>query len=620
MSARVLASALLLLGASRALAQEAPRPRVEAVITATGAVHDLAFQPAGPDRPSRLLLATDGGLVVRGDRRGRPSELRAAGLPGVRLRSVSVVGDAIWVGGVEGTSRLDAETLEVLERRPERRVRRAVRFAGATWLASFGGGLVRLADEASETVLLGRSHARRRLTDALVVRVGDREELWVATAGAGILRVGPDARLLGRLTRRSGLPDDQVFGLALDGTRLLAATLNGLGSATVGEAARPAALRFRSDPAVARLPLRDVRAVASAGESTFVAIYGGGLYRLAGRRAARVGAAGLRPLALAVTGDGVVAGFADGLRRVEGARLERLHGGGLPSPDVTSLARAFGRLWVGTFSGGLASVRAGAARPETRASERFHVDGRINDLAVTRRGGERLWIATDRGLFVFDGRVFSRVEDPAAPGRVHVTSLHVDADGGLWVTSSRVLAHRAPEGGWRGWGGDDRFPVMNLHAVTTDARGRVWIGSLHGLFVFDPAEGAGARFTRYTVASGDLPVDWVTALTTLGGRVVAGTYHGGLAWARGDGEGLRSERPGAALPAGWVNPHAMLAIEGRLWVGTQERGLLVGRRGDWQQLTTAQGLPSDDVTAVLRDGDDVWVATRGGLARVVPGG
>ena len=597
MNARLLALVLAFGWVARVRAQEAPRPRVEAVLTATGAVHDLAFQPAGPARPSRLLLATDGGLVVRGDRRGRPSETLAAGLPGVRLRSVSLVGRDLWVGGVEGTARLAAEPLEVQERRP-----------------------VRLADESAERISLGRSHARRRMTDALVVRVGDRAELWVATAGAGILRVGEDARLLGRLTRRSGLPDDHVFDLALDGTRLLAATMNGLASVDVGERARPAALRLRADPAIAQLPLRDVRAVAPAGESTFVAVYGDGLHRLEGGRARRVGASGLRPVSLAVTGDGVVAGFADGLRRVAGDRLERLHGGGLPSADVTSLARAFGRVWVGSFSGGLASVRAGAARAETRASERFHVDGRVNDLAVTRAGGQRLWIATDRGLFTFDGRIFTRVEDPAAPGPVHVTSLHVDAEGGLWVTSSRVLAHRTPDGRWRGWGGDERFPVMNLHAVTTDADGRVWIGSLHGLFAFDPREGPGARFARYTVASGALPVDWVTALTTFGGRVIAGTYHGGLAWARRDGEGLVSERPGAALPAGWVNPHALRVIAGQVWVGTQERGLLVGRRGAWQQLTTADGLPSDDVTDVLPDGDGVWVATRGGLARVVPGG
>ncbi|MEM1414285.1 MAG: hypothetical protein AAGH15_05275 [Myxococcota bacterium] len=608
--------ALIALIAAPLRAQDAPAPlQVVEVLTATGTVHDVVHQPSGPDHPARLLFATDGGLVVR---EGGDTRLLTAGLPGARLRSVSLVGDALWVGGVEGTARLDAGTLEVRERRPERRVRRALSFGGATWLASFGGGLVRLADEASERVVLGRSHARRRLTDLRVVRVGEREELWVASAGAGVLRVAVDGTLLGRLTERSGLPDDHVWGLEADGPEVLAATLDGLGVVRAGEDVRAAQLRFRTDPAAARLPIRDLRAVRALGEHRLVAAYGAGVYRLEGGQARRIGAAGLRPLALAETGEGAVAGFADGARRVTASGFDELHVGALPSPDVTSLERAFGRVWIGTFSGGLATLRGGAVRAETRASERWHVDGRINDLAVTRSGGERLWIATDRGLHVHDGRVFSRVEDPEAPGRVHVTSLHVDAEGGLWVTSARLLAHRDPSGRWESWGGDDRFPVMQLHAVTRDATGRVWVGSLHGLFAFDPrdtSQDGGPAFERFTVSSGDLPVDWVTALATVGGRVVAGTYHGGLAWQRAGG-GLLPEREGASLPAGWVNPHALRVLGGRLYVGTMERGLLIGRRGAWTRLTTAEGLPSDDVTDVLPAGEDVWVATRGGLARV----
>jgi ligand-binding sensor domain-containing protein len=44
---------------------------------------------------------------------------------------------------------------------------------------------------------------------------------------------------------------------------------------------------------------------------------------------------------------------------------------------------------------------------------------------------------------------------------------------------------------------------------------------------------------------------------------------------------------------------------------------LVGSRGRWTQLTTADGLPSADVTDIIPDGDGAaWVATRGGLARI----
>ena len=96
---------------------------------------------------------------------------------------------------------------------------------------------------------------------------------------------------------------------------------------------------------------------------------------------------------------------------------------------------------------------------------------------------------------------------------------------------------------------------------------------------------------------------------------MAGTYHGGLSI--GDGERFRIVREGqGGLPSGWVNPHAIRRVGGDAWIGTLERGLVVGRPGAWHHLSTADGLPSDDVTDVLADRSGVWVATRGGLARL----
>jgi hypothetical protein len=110
-------------------------------------------------------------------------------------------------------------------------------------------------------------------------------------------------------------------------------------------------------------------------------------------------------------------------------------------------------------------------------------------------------------------------------------------------------------------------------------------------------------------------VDWVTALARHGDGIVAGTYHGGLSWL--EGSDFHIEREAHGLPAGWVNPHAMRRIGDAYFVGTLERGLVVGSRGAWSHLTVRDGLPSDDVTDVLPDGQGrAWVATRGGLARV----
>lgn len=585
---------LALLFAAPAHAQE-----VQEVITASADARDVARYG------DRFFVATEGGLLVLRD--DRVEQVLTAGLPGARLRSVSVVGDQLWVGAVEGTAVLDAE-LNVVATHDARRVRRAVDFGGHVWLASHGGGLFRVDGEELTPVSLGRAHAYVRLTDLAVV--GD--ELWVASHGVGVLRVNADGRVVGRVRQRHGLPSDYTWRLETHGDSVFVATIAGVGvvaSDGTVDASHPVTAL------AARLPVRDVRDVALHGETVWLATFGRGLYRADGDRPRRVGRFDRAHAAL-VDGDEALVAHAGGVHRVSGRSAggrsaTAITSGGLPSGDVTALARAFGTLWVGTFGDGLARMRGGQFEAATSAHERWTVDRRINDLAVTGRGAhERLWIATDRGLYWHDGRVFSRVEDPDGPSWIHTTAMHVDG-GALWVTTSRELCrYRASR--WRCWTGDPTFPVAQLHAVTTDRRGRVWVGSLHGLYRFDPDT---ERFTRHTVSSGDLPVDWVTAVVPWGDGVMAGTYHGGLAI--GDGAGFRIVREGqAGLPSGWVNPHAIRRRGDRVYIGTLERGLVIGRPGAFTHLTRADGLPSDDVTDVLPDRGGVWVATRGGLARL----
>ncbi len=481
-------------------------------------------------------------------------------------------------------------------------------------------GLFRLEGTNPERVSLGASHARTRLTDAVVVDVRGVEVLWVASAGAGVLRVR-EGRFFGRLRRAQGLADDLVWDLHPHGDEVLIATASGLSVARGGRV-----VRHPIDTASRQLAVRDVRAVGTRGDAIIAATFGGGVYRIDGRRARRIPGSPDNSFAIgSSTSDarllvGHTAGVAQ-WRSGQGpvGRFDQGRAQSLPSADVTALARAFGRIWVGTFDQGLATIttRAGhppRVRPVTQATARWSMDPRVNDLAVTRRGGQRLWIATDRGLYWHDGRRFAPVEDPAGPGRTHVTSLHVDGQGRLWVTAARQLCRW--DGRWRAWSAEDGdgsgLPLSHLHAVTTHGD-EVWIGSLYGLYRFDTESG---RHERHTVSSGALPVDWVNAVTTHRGQLVAGTYHGGLSWHSERSANFRHEGEDQGLPAGWVNPHAMRSIDGRLWIGTLDRGLVIGNRGAWHHFTIASGLPSNDVTDFLPDGDGVWVATRGGLVRM----
>lgn len=608
-------AALFVLATATAAAQtDAPTLRVVETLGATGVVRD-ALEVDGA-----LLLATSGGVVIRRGAGVEDTLDAGDGLRGSRLVSLSLVADGVWVGGVEGTAliRRDGPRWRVVRTLALRRVQRVVRVGDVTWFATFGDGLHRLGagdGAAPERVALGRHSGNGRLTD--LVASGD--SLWVATSGSGVLRTDAAGVVTGRFTTEQGMASDYVWDLELDGDRVLAAGIGGVSVIRGGRVVADAP----ETRAAATLGVPDVRAIARSGGVSVVGTWGAGVWRLGPARAVAISAPGeaSRVHALVPTSSGLIAAHEDGAHGVDLARgiAAPLGGGGLPTSDVTSMVRAFGALYVGTFDRGLVRVElgAGGALGEARRIAAA-LDARVNDVAVTRSGAnETLWVATDRGLFQCASDACTHVADPAAPGTTHVTSMHVDARGDLWVTSSRQLARRSARGGrWQAWNGNERTPVLQLHAVTTDAMGRVWVGSLHGLFHFDPSTGS---FTRHTVSSGDLPVDWVTAVLPWGGGVVAGTYHGGLVWY--DGRSFRIERERArsagALPSGWVNPHAMRWVGDTLFVGTLERGLAVGRAGRWRRATVADGLPSDDVTAILPiDARSAYVATRAGLARI----
>lgn len=626
------ALAAIALAASTVGAEPVPPPtppavRVTRVWAATSDVWDIATSA------ERTLVATSGGLVER--REGRVVRVLGVrdGLPGQRVRSVSLVGEEAWVGTVEGLAVVawsEGGAPRVVRRVDLPRVARVVRFGGAdVWIASAGRGLFRLvhgadpvargdAPGAPVRVSLGRAAERATPSDLLVR--GD--ELWVATQGDGILRVSADGTLRGRVPLGPAAAADIVWDLAPDGARVLVGTAAGL--RVIGEDGRVDATDARL-PTAGRLRVSDVRAVLPASGATWVATWGAGAFRIdpGARAPAAVTCAGCdRVRALAPDADAVLVGHDAGLGRVTPGRgpAEVLATGGLPSSDVTALAQGLGALWIGTFGHGLARMGEHGPVAMERATTRWGMDRRVNDLAVTRdaSGRETLWIATARGLWAHDGMRFWPIESVGSPGQGYVMDLHVDAAGALWVASSRSLC-RLAAGRWTSWQTVGRYELEKLHAVTTDGQGRVWLGALHGLYVLDPRTGA---LGRYSVSSGALPMDWVTALAATPDGVVAGTYSGGLVWFGAEGPVTEREAAGrgaaaGALPSGWVNPHAIARAGDAILVGTPGGGLLVGRRGAWRSVGPRQGLPASDVTATLPAGPgELWVATRGGLARV----
>ncbi len=580
-----------------------------------------AAAPPGADLLAQDVRAclplTDGGVLaggpgglVRLDRAGNPlGWLREPeGLPGTTVWALapepseaapdagSSAGRRILVGTEGGLAvlRVQPEGLDVAERYPAAPVRALFGDPAGALVATWGDGLLRY-DAVRHTLtpvpFVGAripAGARRAVA---VARSG--ADAIVATGGSGLWRLGP----AGLEPWHVSLPNPYALALGESADTLLVGTLGGL--VAVGKAGTRL-----ENPA-------DVRAALRVGERLWLATFGAGVLE-------RHPDGRMQPLELPeeirfVQGLGQAAGrtcfaTADGLwlldRGAPPAEARRVALAGPRSPDVSALAVQGARLWVGTFDSGLGYVEAGRFAGLAALGQ----DARVNALVATGAGeADPLWVATARGLALVTPAAVSWLRRADGLQHDEVHALTVLRGGGLAIGTARGAAllsggRLVPLGAKQG------LPRRAVWAIAEGPQGELWLGSTVGLYRYV----AGRRAQRFSMSSGHLPDDWVTAVTLAAGRVWVGTYSRGVAALTPQAcRGFAA----VALGGGFVNPAGLRARGDRLFAATMD-GLLsraLDLAGCWQ--AHPEAAPGRDVTALeWADADGpLWVASRRGL-------
>lgn len=227
----------------------------------------------------------------------------------------------------------------------------------------------------------------------------------------------------------------------------------------------------------------------------------------------------------------------------------------------TLLATRDGRVWAGTFSGGL-TVYDPAAETFSRFDAPLSHQ-RIEGLAEDRDGA--VWIATQAGLDRLDPRT-RRVEHVPAVGD-RVRGLLVDRGGTLWVGTGDGLFVRR----------DGRFEHVAMRGrmvskLFEDDRGRIWIGTTeHGAAVFDPR-------TRALTSIPGLSHFWIYGIAQASAREIwLATFGGGIDVIDLDTFAVKARlKHDPALPdtIGGDRIGALLRDRsGVMWVGTWGQGI-----------------------------------------------
>jgi ligand-binding sensor domain-containing protein len=321
---------------------------------------------------------------------------------------------------------------------------------------------------------------------------------------------------------------------------------------------------------------------------------------------------------------------------------------GLSWNTISDIAVNGSEIWVASGYNGISRIRGGEVTIYNLASGM--PDERANALAFTPDG--TLWVGGSKGLMKLSGGQWTLYEDVK-----DIREIEVAADGSLWlatapmgtgqlcrfdplaakcvvnqrdVTNRPILALALDPQGRAIYGTNvamyvydeesdyletyisavDQLASNFVDSLATAPDGSLWVGTDAGIHRLDPAnpEGLWDTYTREDGVGGSS--SWATALTVASdGTVWAAIINGDASRFR-DGvwtsyDGLRSY------------DSVVVDTQGRAWFADGGKGIVVLNADGphAMDLTTAEGLPSDDVQMLLADGDTIWIAMNNGLAR-----
>ncbi|MGD0775481.1 MAG: two-component regulator propeller domain-containing protein [Candidatus Solibacter sp.] len=298
----------------------------------------------------------------------------------------------------------------------------------------------------------------------------------------------------------------------------------------------------------------------------------------------------------------------------------------------------------------LALLLAGAVAGQRYSFKEYGQDAGLPNLDVYCLMQDRtgfLWVGTEDGLFRYDGRQFRAYTKAQGLPSTQIEALHQTADGEIWAGTAQGLARLD----------GDTFetvqsgPGYAAHAIASDARGYLYVGTARGLLVAPPGAPRGKREFRLHAVAGEgqgpqqvygiavespqrvwygcaqgicrlegdrarpladfnVPREsWRGFLLDRQGTLWVRSYASLIALAQGAGKFVRHD---AGLPLSSRNPAVLMDRDGELYVPTVQ-GLARRTASGWTMIRKANGLPCASVNFFLQDNErSAWIGLDGG--------
>ncbi len=296
-------------------------------------------------------------------------------------------------------------------------------------------------------------------------------------------------------------------------------------------------------------------------------------------------------------------------------------------------------LWIGTERGGVNFLSANQNTFEHFEHELGNVNSLSNNTVNAIFEDENyIWIGTaGGGLNRFDKQSRGFKHYANSPGDAtslssnFVTHVFRDARNQLWVTTWGLGLNKLIDEGTK----TERFEhfengqypglISNfISSVVVDPSGVFWVGTLHGLVVFDQDK---RTFSLVKGGNGQVQITGVGCLAfeneqTLWVGTRTGLHRLNLSGGAMKVDDFRQSHEAGSLSGNYVIS-AFKDANGAMWFGTYGQGLnrliVKGNEVRFEQLTTADGLGNGIIYGIQQDhAGQLWLSTDYGLSRVDP--
>lgn len=430
---------------------------------------------------------------------------------------------ALWIGTEDGLARLEDDNWRVYRATDSALPHRAVyalletvspQSGKCLWVGTNGGGLARFEGGVWTTFDTTNAGLPSNNVRSLLETRYNRSNsiLWIGLNAGGVVQF-EYGKWIKFDTRFGGLKHDNVRSLMesveSEGYAFWFCTHNGL-------------TRYRNDrwvtftPDNSGIPVKSVTSVLlTSDKRLLVGTWGGGLaiadYDGEPKkwRVLDTGNSALpdnRVTVLAELGDQkLYVGTTNGLMLLEGEALSPFPDQLLSKTRVETVAETVDRqgrraLWFGLYNGGLASYADGNLKVYRNNNSDLPNDTVVSLLSATEPdGSSRLWVGTYGGLVILNPEdlaakwtILSDSSVPALPNNV-VSQVRRDRRGKYYICTFKGILRLSPrpEGGYDTYTFtvEDGLPGngINPRAATIDSRGRLWVGTLYGAAMLDPA-------------------------------------------------------------------------------------------------------------------------------------